>query len=239
MWLIVAAAVGGYLLGSLSFARMVMRLAAPEREYQKIHREIEGSDADFEGHSVSANSVREQLGPRLGCLTAILDASKAAIAALAFLAIAPDEHHYLIAALAAIVGHIYPIYHRFEGGMGLSTVYGAFLVLDWVGVVATTVLGMAIGTLMGRVLVLRWSGVVLMIPWLWWTGGMAEGLFALAANALYWTAMIPELRQAIRFKSEGTLPDEQAIAEVLGMGSFWQKVSPYSLRNLARSMQER
>ena len=156
-----------------------------------------------------------------------------------FLAIAPDDQHYLIAAAAAIVGHIYPIYHRFEGGMGLSTVYGAFLVLDWIGVVFTTILSMAIGILVGRVLVLRWSGVVLMIPWLWWTAGSEEGIFAVVANALYWTAMIPELRQALRFKSEGTLPDEQAIAELLGMGSFWEKVSPYSLRNLAQSIRER
>ena len=123
--------------------------------------------------------------------------------------------------------------------MGISTVYGSFLALDWIGVIATTLISMAAGILMGKVLVLRWSGVVLMIPWLWWTGGTAEGLFALVANALYWTAMIPELRQAVRFRTEGTLPNEQAIAEVLGMGSFWEKVSPYSLRNLAQSIRER
>ena len=51
--------------------------------------------------------------------------------------------------------------------------------------------------------------------------------------------MIPELRQAVHFKSEGTLPDEQVIAELLGMGSFWQKVSPYSLRNLTRRGRQR
>lgn len=232
----VAAAAVGYLVGSLSFARLMMRIRAPEREYRKIHREIPGSEIDFEGKSVSANSVREQLGSRTGCLTALLDASKAAIVALAFLAWQPNEPYYLIAATAAIVGHIYPIYHRFQGGMGLSTVYGAFLVVDWLGVVVTTAASLVFGILLGSVLLLRWSGVVLMIPWIWWTTNDPWQVgFAIVANALYWTAMIPELRQYFHFKAEGTLPGEQDVAELLGMGSFWKKVSRYSLRRSASS----
>lgn len=231
IWPVVLAVLVGYLVGSLSFARIVMRIQAPGRDYRKLHRDVPGSESDFEGKSVSANSVREQLGSRAGCLTALLDASKAAAVALVFLAWQPDEPYYLIAATGAIVGHIYPIYHRFEGGMGLSTVYGAFLVVDWLGVVVTTVVSLIVGILAGRVLVLRWSGVVLMIPWIWWTTGDSwQVAFAVVANALYWTAMIPELRQYFQFRSEGTLPGEQDIAELLGMGSFWRKVSRYSLR---------
>jgi glycerol-3-phosphate acyltransferase PlsY len=234
IWAAVLTATVGYLVGSLSFARIVMRFRAPEREYRKIHRDIPGSDTDFEGRSVSANSVREQLGSRAGCLTALLDASKAAIVTLVFLAWQPNEPYYLIAAAAAIAGHIYPIYHRFEGGMGLSTVYGAFFVVDWLGVVVTTLASTIFGILVGRVLVVRWSGVVLMIPWLWWTTGDPWQVgFAVVANALYWVAMIPELRQYFYFKAEGTLPGEQDIAELLGMGSFWKKVSRYSLRRSA------
>jgi hypothetical protein len=42
----------------------MMQLVAPNREYQKIRREMPGTDEYFEGHSVSANSVRTQLGSR-------------------------------------------------------------------------------------------------------------------------------------------------------------------------------
>jgi hypothetical protein len=95
--------------------------------------------------------------------------------------------------------------------------------------VTTQVGAMVIGIAVGKALVLRWTGIVLMIPWLWWRGGLEEGLFGLVANLLFWLAMVPELRQAIRFQVEGTLPDQQAIAELLQMGSFWRKVEPYSI----------
>ena len=82
IWIALGAALSGYLIGSLSFARIMMRLVAPGREYQKIRRAVPGTDEQFEGHSVSANSVRVQLGSRYGCLTALLDAAKAAVPAL-------------------------------------------------------------------------------------------------------------------------------------------------------------
>jgi glycerol-3-phosphate acyltransferase PlsY len=117
-WTVLLAAVSGYLIGSLSFARIMMRVVAPGQEYQKIRRDVPGTEEQFEGHSVSANSVRVQLGSRYGCLTALLDAAKAAVPALVFRAWQPAEPYYLIAATAAIVGHIYPLYYRFQGGWG-------------------------------------------------------------------------------------------------------------------------
>jgi glycerol-3-phosphate acyltransferase PlsY len=227
------AAIAGYLLGSVSFARLTMRLAAPGRVVGDVRREVEGSTVDFEAHKVSATAIREQLGTRFGCLTAILDASKGAVVALAFLMAFPDTPYYLIAAAGAIVGHILPVYHRFRGGGGLSTIYGTFLVVDWVGVVATTIVALVAGIAAGKVLVIRWSGIVLMIPWLWWrTGDPWVVGFAIVANLLFWAAMVPELRQVARFRTEATLPDEQAIAELLGMGSFWARVSPYSIPSM-------
>jgi glycerol-3-phosphate acyltransferase PlsY len=233
VWMALGAAVVGYLIGSLSFARIMMRLVAPDREYQKIRRALPGSGDHFEGHSVSANSVRVQLGSRYGCLTALLDAAKAAVPALVFRAWLPEEPYYLIAATAAVVGHIYPLYHGFKGGMGLSTVYGGFFVLDWLGVVVTTIAGMGAGILVENVLVMRWAGVLLMIPWIWFrTHDLEQLVYVVAANALYWTAMIPELRQYFQFRAEGKLPDSAEIADLLGMRSMWQKVRRFSIPSL-------
>lgn len=237
IWMALGAALIGYLIGSLSFARIMMRLVAPGREYQKIRRAVPGTDEHFEGHSVSANSVRVQLGSRYGCLTALLDAAKAAVPALVFRVWQPTEPYYLIAATTAIVGHIYPLYHRFKGGMGLSTVYGGFFVLDWLGVVVTTVVGMVAGILAEHVLILRWAGVVLMIPWIWFrTHDLEKLLYVVVANALYWIAMIPELRQYFAFRAEDKIPDSSEVADLLGMRSMWQVVRRFSLPNLLRKM---
>lgn len=232
-WMVLLAVFSGYLIGSLSFARIMMRIVAPGREYQKIRRAVPGTEDHFEGHSVSANSVRVQMGSRYGCLTALLDAAKAAVPALVFRAWQPDAPYYLIAATTAVVGHIYPLYHRFRGGMGLSTVYGGFFVLDWLGVVVTTVVGMGAGILVEHVLVLRWSGVLLMIPWIWFrTHDLEKLIYVLVANALYWTAMIPELRQYFQFRAEDKIPDSAEVADLLGMRSMWQVVRRFSIPSL-------
>lgn len=224
------AAIAGYLVGSVSFARLTMRLAAPGADVEEVRWEVEGSIEGFEADKVSATAIREQLGTRFGCLTAILDASKAAAIAVAFLAAFPDRPYYLIAAAGAIVGHILPLYHRFRGGGGLSTIYGAFLIIDWIGVVVTAAIAMVVGIAVGKVLVIRWSGIVLMIPWLWWrTGDLWVVGFAVVANTLFWLALVPELRQVGRFRTDGSLPDEQTIAELLGMGRFWSRVSRFSI----------
>jgi glycerol-3-phosphate acyltransferase PlsY len=235
-WLAAAALLGGYLLGSVSFARVIIRLRDPGAAHQKVRREVEGSDSDFEGHSVSATSVGDLYGSRMGCLTAFLDIAKGVLAVGVTLALLPDGDYHLLAGLGAVTGHNRPIYHQFDGGTGMSTVMGAFLVLDWTGLVVTQLVAMGLGIAIGRVLVLRWSGIVLMIPWLWLAVGLPEGLFALGANLLFWTSMWPELRQALRFQSEGTLPDEQTIAELLQMGGFWRRVEPWSIPAVLRRL---
>jgi glycerol-3-phosphate acyltransferase PlsY len=231
--MVLLAAVAGYLIGSVSFARIIMRLVAPDRQNERIRRAVPGTEDYFEGHSVSANSVRVQLGSRYGCLTAVLDASKAALPALGLRFWYPEDPYYLIAATTAIAGHIYPLYYRFKGGMGISTVYGGFVVLDWLGVVVTTIVGMLTGILMENVLVLRWSGLLLMMPWIWFRTHDPEKLiYVVVANALYWTAMIPELRQYFAFKAEDKIPDSAEVADLLGMRSMWQILRRFSIRHL-------
>lgn len=138
-----------------------------------------------------------------------------------------------------IIGHNYPIYYRFKGGRGLATVYGGFLVLDWVGVLLTNTIGMLVGELLGQVLLMRWVGLVLMIPWIWFrTHDVAKLAYVLIANALFWLAMLPELRQDIRLRRDGELPDEQEVPEFMGMGSVYRVVQRYSLVNLFKQKED-
>jgi glycerol-3-phosphate acyltransferase PlsY len=223
----------GYLIGSFSFARLLVRIRAPGADVSRIEHDVEGSGEVFESGSISATAVRFQLGARYGCLVAILDILKALVPTLLFKLWQPDAPYYLITATMMIIGHNYPVYYGFKGGRGLATVYGGFLVLDWAGVLVTNTIGMLVGGLLGQVLLMRWIGLVLMIPWIWFrTHDVAKLAYVLIANALFWFAMLPELRQYIRLRREGELPDEQEVAEFMGMGSVYRVVQRFSLVNL-------
>jgi glycerol-3-phosphate acyltransferase PlsY len=227
------AAVVGYLIGSFSFARLMARQVAPGTQLATIRRPVPGSDQIFEAHSISATAVRIQLGGRYGCLTAILDACKAALPALVFKLWQPDAPYYLIAATLAIIGHIYPLYYRFQGGRGLSTVYGGLFVLDWFGVLVTNLVGMVAGILLDQVFVMRLAGLVLMIPWVWFrTHDLASLAYVVVANALYWTAMLPEFRQYFQLRREGLASDPMEVADLWGWRRFYQRVRPFSLAHL-------
>jgi glycerol-3-phosphate acyltransferase PlsY len=240
LWVGLLAAIGGYLIGSLSFARIVMRAAAgrtQEGALAPIRRQVESTGADFGSTSISATAVREELGARYGCLTALLDAGKAAVPALVLRLLFPGQPYAWIAATTAIVGHNYPLYHRFRGGRGLSTVYGGFMVMDWPGTLVTALAGLAIGILSEQAVLVRWLGLLLMIPWTWFrTRDPVRLLYVLAANLLFWTAMIPELRQAAAFVSPDARLDSSEIADVMGMGKMWQVVRKYSLPSLLKRL---
>jgi glycerol-3-phosphate acyltransferase PlsY len=229
----------GYLIGSFSFARLLVRIRAPGADVSRIEHDVEGSGEVFESRSISATAVRFQMGTRYGCLVAILDILKALVPTLLFKLWQPDAPYYLITATMTIIGHNYPLYYGFKGGRGLATVYGGILVLDWVGVLVTNTIGMLVGGLLGQVLLMRWIGLVLMIPWIWFrTHDAAKLAYVLIANALFWFAMLPELKQYFRLRREGELPDEQEVAEFMGMGSVYRVVQRYNLVNLVRKKED-
>jgi hypothetical protein len=80
---------------------------------------------------------------------------------------------------------------------------------------------------------MRWAGLLLMIPWIWFrTYDPAKLAYVLVANALFWFAMLPELRQYLRLRKEGKLPDEGHVAEFMGMGSAYRLAKRYGLPRL-------
>src|SRR3954469_23713386 len=112
-----------YLLGSLSFAVIVsraMRLDDP-RSY--------GS-----GNPGATNVLRS--GNKVAAiLTLLLDAIKGVVAVLIarFLAerLGYGDGVVALAGLASFLGHLYPIFFRFQGGKGVATAAGVLLALNW------------------------------------------------------------------------------------------------------------
>jgi len=111
-----------YLIGSVSFAVVVSRVMglADPRTY--------GS-----GNPGATNVLRT--GNRLAALLTLLgDALKGVAAVLIARGVAPslglDENTVMLAGLAAFMGHLFPVFHRFQGGKGVATAAGVLLAVD-------------------------------------------------------------------------------------------------------------
>ncbi len=128
----ITAIAGSYLLGSLSFAVLVSRVfgLADPRSY--------GS-----GNPGATNVLRS--GNKVAAfVTLVGDAAKGAVAVVAVRYFGSSygigELGVALAALAAFVGHLYPVFFRFQGGKGVATFLGALLALNaWVGLAACAV----------------------------------------------------------------------------------------------------
>jgi len=114
--LVVAAA---YLVGSIPFSFLVAR-AFGVADVRRV-----GSG------NVGATNVLRSAGRKAGGLALLLDAAKGAAASLLAMSLAPDQElTWALAAVAAVLGHMYPVWLRFQGGKGVATGLGAFAPLS-------------------------------------------------------------------------------------------------------------
>lgn len=80
----------------------------------------------------------------------MLDAAKSFVPVLATKRAFPDRKYHLLVALAVMVGHNYPVFHRFKGGRGQSPFFGSMLALDPLAVPVTTTAGTLVGLVVVR-----------------------------------------------------------------------------------------
>jgi glycerol-3-phosphate acyltransferase PlsY len=220
------AALVGYLLGSISFARIVSSLVAPEVDISDaIEMDISGLEEPLRLDGIGGTAVAARLGERYGCLTAILDMLKVAVPTLAFRFAYPDVPYSLITAATGVVGHNWPLYHRFKGGWGLSAIYGGYLAVDPIGALITTLAATALGLLARNVLLAYSGGTWLMIPWLWFrTGDPAYLVYAVGVNLIYLVALIPDLRGMRDRRRRGVRGDFHEAMASTPMGRGMQKL---------------
>ena len=122
----IATAVIAYLLGSIPFGYILVRV-------------FRGQDVRATGSgNIGATNVARS-SPALGALTLFLDATKGllAVAAGSLLAVSaghagtpqPLYHFAALAALCAVIGHMFPMWLKFRGGKGVANSVGVFLAL--------------------------------------------------------------------------------------------------------------
>ncbi len=200
----IAVAVGGYLVGSISFARVIGRRTAPDDEFGIEHLEWR-EGVGFTVENVSATSVETRAGERYGCLTAILDIAKAFVPTLILGLVYPDAAYDIVCAAAVTLGHVYPVFHRFKGGRGTSTILGGLLALAPLSIPVTIVAGYLIGLLVFKdVLLAHHAAWLVLLPvWFAILGQWDLVLYAVVVNIIRWSASMPELRAYWRHRQAG------------------------------------
>ena len=145
--------------------------------------------------------------PKAGMVVSLFDILKVFLPTLFFKLYFPEQPAYhLIAAVAGLIGHVWPIYYRFHGGAGFSAIMGGLFVIDWLAIFVTPIAGLFLGMVIFRnMVVASLSWLWLLIPWLWWRtdGDLAHILYAVAVNILFLLAMLPEYQTAMKYKKEG------------------------------------
>lgn len=195
-----------YLLGSISFARLIVKLWTG-KDVTQFEVAVEGTDDKYKAIAIGGNTVSAVLGAKGGMTVGILDILKVALPTLTFKLLYPEQPAYmLIAAIGGVIGHIWPVYYRFHGGAGFSAIMGGLLVIDWLAVLVSPIAGLLLGMVVFRnLIVANLAWLWLLIPWLWWRSGgdLAHILYAVAVNVLFILAMIPEYKTAMKYKAEG------------------------------------
>lgn len=111
------AIVAAYLLGSIPFALFAARRWS-------------GADLRRTGSgNLGAANVMRVSGIGAGVLVAALDMAKGSAGVLMAQRVTTNEAAPAMAAIAAMVGHVYPVWLRFRGGKGVATAFGAFATL--------------------------------------------------------------------------------------------------------------
>jgi glycerol-3-phosphate acyltransferase PlsY len=131
LYLIVAAV--AYLLGSIPFGYLLVRI-------------FRGEDIRQTGSgNIGATNVVRSGAKGLGIATLVLDALKGALAVGLAALVAGSKYNLCgdffqhpcapalrlmsLAAICAVLGHVFPVWLRFKGGKGVATALGAFCVL--------------------------------------------------------------------------------------------------------------
>lgn len=110
----------GYLSGSLAFSVWVTRVA----------KGVDVRDAGS-GHATTTNTIR-QAGFGWGALVAILDVAKGFIPTLLASRYSGETWVIVLTAAFAVVGHCWPLFAQFRGGMGIAPFGGALLATNWI-----------------------------------------------------------------------------------------------------------
>lgn len=169
---ILIALLGGYLLGSIPFG---LALTKPF-----------GYDLRAIGSgNIGATNVLRTGRKDLALATLLLDSGKGAIAVGLAFAATGEAVVMLVAGVAAVAGHNFPVWLRFKGGKGVATTLGVLLATAWPAGLAACATWLAVAA------AFRYSSLAALVAlaaapvyaWLWATPAHAVAFALLAVLA--------------------------------------------------------
>ncbi|MBE0415823.1 MAG: glycerol-3-phosphate 1-O-acyltransferase PlsY [Dehalococcoidia bacterium] len=124
----------GYLIGSIPFGVIIGRLTR-------------GIDVrDYGSGSMGMTNVLRTVGAKAGVLVFVADMAKGAVAVAFAWLILGSGYGLVAGGAAAVIGHSWPIYIGFRGGRGITTGFGALLVMSWpVGLISFAIFLAVVG----------------------------------------------------------------------------------------------
>ena len=118
-----------YLFGSIPFGLLIVKLTAG--------RDIR----DVGSGNIGAANVARNAGKIAGALTLVLDTAKGYLGVwIAAHLMHGNIRWMMIAAMCAVVGHIFPVWLKLRGGKGVATGLGVFIPISWHAVVLAVAL---------------------------------------------------------------------------------------------------
>jgi glycerol-3-phosphate acyltransferase PlsY len=108
-----------YLLGSFSSAVIVCKVMGYD------------DPRTLGSGNPGATNVLRHGGKKAAIITLILDMLKGVLAVLLAKILTDSSLFIALSALAAFLGHLYPIFFNFKGGKGVATALGVLLALHW------------------------------------------------------------------------------------------------------------
>jgi acyl phosphate:glycerol-3-phosphate acyltransferase len=163
----------GYLLGSIPFGLVITRLAGTQ-DLRTI-----GSG------NIGATNVLRTGRKELAALTLLCDALKGMAAVL----IAFDfggQDLAVLAALGAFLGHLFPVWLKFDGGKGVATYIGLLIAFAWQAALAFGVVWLVIAALTRYSSVAGLLASVASVLFLWFDGYLQEAQLFAILTVLIW-----------------------------------------------------
>lgn len=194
VWGIVAL-VAGWLVGSISGARVVAARVVPGVPLSptRVVLDDRGNEAITTG--VSSSMLGARAGSRAGGLAALIDIAKGFVPVVVA-QVATDAPAVVgLTAIGVVLGHVVPLGHVREGGYGMSTMIGVALAVDPLGLAVVITVAIVVAALAGSPYLGSELWLVLLPVWFWIDGepwlAVATGLCALLYAVRGWSEYRP------------------------------------------------
>ncbi|HEY1543557.1 MAG TPA: glycerol-3-phosphate 1-O-acyltransferase PlsY [Xanthobacteraceae bacterium] len=174
----------GYLLGSIPFGLVLTRLAGTQ-DLRSI-----GSG------NIGATNVLRTGRKGLAAATLILDAFKGTVAVLVADHVGGRDVA-MVAALGAFLGHLFPVWLKFQGGKGVATFIGLLIALVWQAALVFCLVWLAVAFLTRYSSLAALVASLVAIAFLWFGGYPREAELCALLTVLMWAKHHANIRRLV------------------------------------------